>query len=672
MQGTHDVIEQKVNDLLGQMTLRERFQLLSSNARLRFYSTKPNKRLGIPSFKVTDGPLGVAWHSSRKKATRFPATIGIAATWNRVLAFKTGAAMGQEVRGSGRHMLLAPGINIARTPLNGRTFEYFSEDPYLTREMAAPMVKGIQSEGVGACLKHFAVNNQETDRRSSSSEVDERTLHEIYLRAFEGVVREAQPWGIMSAYNKVNGVYCSENKYLLQDVLVDRWEFEGFVISDWFATRPIKSSAACIEAGLSLEMPWPKVYGTRRLKKSFEEGQFSVEKLDELLRRYLTVLHKTEAFRPAPKTPKVVSTLDNQALSREVAQESIVLLKNEESVLPLNESDLVCVFGPNLKKKFGRILYGGSSAVVPPHEVTQLEGMLKHKNVSPSRDRHECVTSAQACVVFAGLDHGRGKDSETKDRESLDLPDKQVRLIKEIVRLGRPTVVVLLAGSPIAMSDWIEDVQAVVMAWYPGMEGGHAVADVLFGQVNPSGKLPITFPARLEDSPAHASGSPRTYPGDDENRVWYDEGIYVGYRWFDEKEIEPLFPFGYGMSYTQFRIGCIQLEKEIFNSYDDITNAEIEIENTGDFAGAEVVQLYLDNENSRVSRPRRELIGFDKVHLEPGESGKARIKVKAKDLAHYDVESHRWKIEERPFDLVVGNYSRCEGERSKIIYRETR
>ena len=410
MPRTWDASEQKASELLQEMTLKEEFQLLTSHGYHRFYSTKPMKRLGIPSFKVTDGPLGVAYHSTRKKATRFPATIALAATWNRELARQMGAAMGQEVRASGRHMLLAPGINIARTPLNGRTFEYFSEDPYLTREMAIPVVEGIQSEGVGACIKHYAANNQEADRGSSSSEIDERVLHEIYLRAFEGVVKEANPWAVMSAYNKVNGVYCSGHEYLIREVLMKRWGFQGFVMSDWFATRPIKSTAQCVNAGLSLEMPWPKVYKTSALEKALEAGEFSQETLQDLVSRYLKVMYMSGAFADEQDSaPKTVSTIHNQAVARRVAAEGIVLLKNEGGLLPLNKKDLVCMFGTHLKKKFGRILYGGSSAVVPPHEVTPLEGMLRHKNVMPPpQDRLRCVTSAQACVVFVGLDHGRG------------------------------------------------------------------------------------------------------------------------------------------------------------------------------------------------------------------------------------------------------------------------
>ncbi len=674
MPRTQNAAEQKARDLIREMTLKEKFQILASHGYHRFYSTKPNQRLGIPSFKVTDGPLGVAYHSTRKKATRFPATIALAATWNRDLAREVGAAMGQEVRASGRHMLLAPGINIARTPLNGRTFEYFSEDPCLTREIAAPVVVGIQSEGVGACIKHYAANNQETDRGSSSSEIDERTLHETYLRAFEGVVKEADPWAVMSAYNKVNGVYCSGHEYLIREVLMKKWGFQGFVMTDWFATRPMKSTAQCINAGLSLEMPWPKIYKTSALEKAFEAGEFSEESLHDLIIRYLKVMYMTGAFADGPQsTPQAVSTIHNQAVARRVAEEGMVLLKNEGGLLPLDKKDLVCIFGTHLKKKFGRLLYGGSSAVVPPQEVTPLEGMLRHKNVMPPpQDRLRCVQGAQACVVFVGLDHGRGKDSETRDRKRLELPDKQVKLIKEVALLGRPVVVVLIAGSPIAMSEWIDDVQAVLMAWYPGMEGGHAIADALFGTTNPSGKLPITFPARIEDSPAHSSGSPRTYPGDEEKRVWYDEGIYVGYRWFDKQGIEPLFPFGFGLSYTEFRLDYIQLEREILNSPEDTTVLEVAIENIGERPGAEVLQLYLENTNSRVERPPRELIGFEKVHLEPGERKAARITLKAGDLAFYDAESHNWIIEDRPHDVIIGNSSRCEGDSSKILYRGRR
>jgi beta-glucosidase len=662
-------IDREAAALLQRLTLKEKFQLLTSPGRHRLYSTKPIARLGIPAFRVTDGPLGVARHSSWKKGTRFPATIALAATWNPALAREMGAAMGQEVRDAGRHMLLAPGINMARTPLNGRNFEYLGEDPLLTREMAVQIVNGIQSRGIGACVKHYAVNNQESDRGSLSAEVDERTLHETYLRAFEGVVRNAQPWSVMAAYNKVNGVYCSENAYLLRETLLDRWGFQGFVMTDWFATRSVESTSACIKAGLSLEMPWPSKYKASRLSKAFRKGEFSEDMLDELVIRYLKVLLKCGAFEQGTNLPEEISTAEHQAVARRIAQEGIVLLKNENDVLPLDRMRTVCVYGPNLRKKYGRFLYGGSSAVVPPHEVTPLEGMRAKNNRTVTRQKPLDIVGSQATVLFVGLDHGRGKDSESRDRESLSLPPAQVEMIVSLAEQSERTVVVVMAGSPIAMEDWIEYVDGVLMAWYPGMEGGHAIADVLYGDVNPSGKLPITFPRRLEDSPAHCTKSTATYPGDGEKRVFYEEGIFIGYRWFDEKEIDPLFPFGYGLSYTEFEISSIQLEREILRSTEDSIRIEFDIRNKGNRCGSEVVQVYASCTEPSVPRPPAELVGFEKVYVEPGETKRTSVSLSSRDLAYYDTESHDWRIDDGAYELALAYSSRALGPLSKIIYK---
>jgi beta-glucosidase len=639
-------------DLIQQLTLKEKFQMLSSPGLHRLYSTKGIKRLGIPAFKVTDGPLGVAYQSSRKKATRFPVTIAVAATWNRDLARDMGRAMGEEVRYAGRHMLLAPGINIARTPLNGRTFEYFSEDPYLTAELGAEVVNGVQSQGVGACLKHFAANNQDTDRRKSSSEIDERTLHEIYLRAFRSIVIRAQPMAIMAAYNRLNGVYCSESEYLLKEVLMNRWGFEGFVMTDWFAGYDAKSPAQSIHAGLSLEMPRPSRYKTSKLKKSYEAGEFTEENLDDLVSRFIRVLFKTGAFDAPAKTPKNVSTDENQILARRIAQESFVLLKNEGGVLPLSRDEMVCVQGPNLRKRYGKFLHGGSSAVIPPFEVTPLDAMKEKSTKLIVDDKLACVVKSDAIVLFMGLDHKKGNDAESGDRKTLALPRKQVKFIKEFAHPKKKKIVVLMAGSPIVMDDWIDDVDAVLMAWYPGMTGSFAIADVLYGDAAPSGKLPITFPRRLEDSPAHSTLHSRNYPGDEENRVHYDEGIFVGYRWFDEKEREPLFPFGYGMSYTEFNLESPRVAN------DNPLQVEIDITNVGGCDGAEVIQVYASDVESSVKRPPKELVGFAKVHLKPGETKTVRILIDAMDLAFYDVDQHDWKLETGEFMLMIGTSSR--------------
>ena len=654
-------IETRVDDLLSRLTLKERFQLLASRGRLRIYVTDPIKRLKIPSLKMTDGPLGVAMHSSGfKKNTRFPATVCLAASWNRSLAYEVGVAMGEEVRAVGRHILLAPGINIARTPLNGRTFEYYSEDPYLTKELAIPLVRGIQEQRVAACVKHYAANNQETDRKKSSSEIDERTLHEIYLRAFRAAVKEANPWTVMACYNKVNGIYGCENKYLIRQILMDKWGFQGFVMSDWIATQQINTTEACINAGLGLEMPWPSKYKIKKLKAAYEAGKFSDETLNDLVRRNIRVMFLTGLFDEPETLPQGSrNSKEHQQLARHVAEEGIVLLKNDKNLLPLNIETLrrISIHGKHMMKTFGGFLKGGSSGVKPPYEIVPLRGIANKCRDKVKIFPHD--TFADVGIVFVGQDHKRGGDTESSDRKSLHLPQEQIKLIKKVANDHLRTVVCIIAGSPITMDEWIDDVESVLMCWYGGMEAGNAIANVLFGDVNPSGKLPLTFPRKLTDSPAHSTGDPRNYPGDAENRVFYDEGILVGYRWFDEKNIEPLFPFGYGMSYTTFEFGDIHLSKSSFNSIEDNLTIDVQITNTGKVAGAEVVQVYCHDVKSSVSRPPRELVGFEKVHLRPGESKKVPVLVKAEDLAFYDISSHNWKLEPGDFKLLIGNSSRA-------------
>jgi beta-glucosidase len=646
----------KAREILSRMTLKEKFQTLTSPGIRRLYSTKPIKRLGIPSFRVTDGPLGIAYHSSGfSKGTRFPATISVAAGWNRELARAMGVAVAEEIRAVNRHMLLAPGVNIARTPVNGRTFEYFSEDPYLTKELAIPLVQGVQSLGVGACIKHYAANNQEIDRRSNNSVVDERTLHEIYLRAFEEIVREADPWAVMGCYNKVNGVFGCENEYLIRDTLMAKWGFKGFVMSDWFATRPIETAEGCINGGLSLEMPFAARYKQKTLTKAFEEGKFTEETLDDLVYRFLRVVFLTGAFEERSALPQGSrNTAEHQDLAQRIAEEGMVLLKNQKNLLPLNlgDLDIVSLAGPNLKKKFGRILSGGSSAVVAPYEITPLKGMQEKL-----KGRVEIVSDASiadVAIIFVGLNHSKGMDSESSDRPDLQLPEEQIELINETARDNPNTIVVLIAGSPIAMDRWIEDVPVVLDAWFPGMEGGRAIANILFGDAYPSGKLPITFPQKLADSPAHHSGLPRNYPGDEEKNVQYEEGIFVGYRWFDEKEIAPLFPFGFGLGYTSFEF----VDAHLISQTRDTLTVNVEVENTGERSGAEVVQVYSHHPQSSIERPPKELAGFEKVVLAPGERKTVPVLIKAHDLMFYDVDKHDWRLEPGEFELQVGNSSR--------------
>ncbi len=651
-------IEERVEDLLQRLTLKEKFSLMSSQGRQRIYTTKGIRRLQIPGYKVTDGPLGVASHSSGfKKNTRFPATISLAASWNRDLALNVGTVMGKETKATGRYVLLAPGVNIHRTPLCGRTFEYYSEDPFLTKELAVQMVRGVQSQDIAACAKHYAANNQDIDRKTMSAEIDERTLHEIYLRAFKALVKEADVWTFMTCYNMVNGVYGSEHQYLIRDILVKKWGFDGMVMTDWLATGNIETTKGPIEAGLTLEMPFPARYKISSLRKSYENGEFSDEQLNELVRRNLRTMMRTKTFDKSVDSGER-NTRDHQDLARYAAEEGIVLLKNERDLLPLKIESIerIALLGPNLKKKFGRIGYGGSSAAVPPYEITPFQGMKKR-----CKGKVEIVkdpTLADVVILFVGLNHSKGMDAETFDKGTLDLPENQVKLIRETAAQSENTIVVLIAGSPIAMDPWLDDVPVVLNAWYSGMEGGNAIASVLFGDVCPSGRLPITFPKKLSDSPAHHSGDPRNYPGDEQKKVFYDEGVFVGYRWFDEKKIEPLFPFGYGLSYTTFHFGSANLDKSKLHSPEDVLTLEIDVTNSGEVAGSEVIQVYSRDLQSSVERPQRELVGFEKVLLQPRETKKVDVHIKAEDLGFYEISSHDWVIEPGEFQLEIGRSSR--------------
>jgi beta-glucosidase len=582
-----------------------------------------------------------------------------------------GEAIGRETKRAGKQLLLAPGVNIHRTPLNGRTFEYMSEDPYLTKEIAIPFVRGVQNQGVGACLKHFAANSQEWNRRISSSEIDERTLHEIYLKAFRDVVQHASPWSVMGSYNKINGKYVYEDIQLLRRTLMDDWGFKGFVMTDWDATKYMDDAAVCINSGLSLEMPRPHCYKPTSLRAAFEKQEFTEYMLDDVVKRFLRMFFLAGIIG----SKKVIvdskkDTTGHPNLSRRIAEEGMVLLKNDRNLLPIDLENIqtIALLGPNLNVKFGRPQYGGSSAVVPPYEITPLEGITERckGKVSITSD----ASKADLAIVVAGLNHDLGMDAESEDRKSFNLPQEQVNLIRNTCRDNPDIIVILISGSPIGMVDWLGDVPALLEAWYPGMEGGRAIANVLFGSVNPSGKLPITFPKKLVDSPAHSVKGTRTYPGNKHLRVYYDEGINVGYRFFDAKNIEPLFPFGFGMSYTSFDNRNLRASKKKMRGMEDQLVVEVDVINTGSHSGSEVIQVYASHNQSVVQRPPKELVGFGKLELKPNQTGSISVPIQARDLAFYDVESHRWKMTSGEVMLLVGNSSRCEFLSETIICYE--
>lgn len=646
-------VEERVADLLNRLTLEEKLSLCAGKD---LSSTKPVKRLGVKSLRMTDGPNGIgAILSGYKKATYFPTAICRTATWNLDLSRQFGAALAQEARSIGYHMVLAPAVNIDRTPLCGRTFEYQTEDPYLNSKMAVAVVQGVQSQRIAACVKHFACNNQETNRTRVSAQVSERALREIYLQAFEAVVRESDAWSIMAAYNKLNGVYCCENFDLLTNKLRKEWGFRGFVVSDWYAAKPTTSTESCVNAGLSLEMPGKgSRYKEKALREAFEAGKFSEEALNGNLAGLLRVMFLVGLFDDGQDLPSASwDNPEHQALARKIAEEGIVLLKNEHNVLPLQLDGIrkIAVLGPNANRKMG--LRGGSSMVRPPYEITPLRGLKERcgGNVEIVRDPAE----ADVAVVFAGLSQGlfKGVDTEGQDKKSLELPGAQVALINETADANPRTVVVLINGSPVTMDGWLDKVPAVLEAWYGGQEAGRAIASVLFGDLSPSGKLPLTFPKKLSDSPAHASE--RTFPGAD--NVYYDEGIFVGYRHFDAKGIEPLFPFGHGLSYTKFAYERMEVDEE---------KALVDITNVGNRVGAEVVQLYIHDVEASVERPPKELKGFKKVRLKPGEKETVTFSLSKRDLSFWDERTNSWTMEKGQFEVLVGSSSRDIRQRGRF------
>jgi len=643
-------LESRVEDLLERLTLREKF-LLSAGRRMWY--TKPIRRLGIKSFAMHDGPHGVRVdYKGKIQSTYFPSAICRAATWNLELSERFGIAIAQEVRDVGAHMILAPGINIQRTPMCGRTFEYQTEDPYLNKELVVSVVKGIQSQRIAACVKHFICNNQETNRFTVSSEVNERVLQEIYFPAFKAAVQEGDVWSVMSCYNKVNGIYGSEQNYLLREVLMDSWGFRGFVVSDWVATKRTTSTESCINAGLTLEMPSMDKYIPSKMQKAFEENKFTEEVINDNIKRLLRVMFLVGLFDDENTLPQGNrNTVEHQNLAREIAEEGIVLLKNQNKILPLNLERIkkIAIVGPNtnLKTSIG----GGSSQNFPPYEITPLEG-IKLK----SKEKVEIVDSpaeAEVTIIFTGLTHERGMDSEAEDKTSFNLPSDQIRLIDNTIKENPNTVVIIISGSPVSMIEWIDKVPAVIQAWYGGMEAGHAISSVIFGDVNPSGKLPITFPKKLKDSPAHVSE--RTFPGD--KKVFYEEGVFVGYRHFDRKNIEPLFPFGHGLSYTNFTYENLKISNDKVSG-DDTFIVSVDVTNSGEFIGAEVVQLYTQDVECSTERPPKELKGFEKVKLEPNEKKTIKFELGKEDLSFFNEEKGKWAVEKGVFNIMIGSSSR--------------
>lgn len=646
-----------IKELISRMTLEEKASLLSG---LDFWHTKPIDRLGVQSVMVSDGPHGLRKQDTAGdhlgindsiKAVCFPAACATTASFDRALVRTIGEAIGDQCQHEQVAVNLGPAINIKRSPLCGRNFEYMSEDPYLVAEMAVDLIRGVQSKNIGVSVKHFAMNNQEHRRMSSDSVVDERTMREIYLPGFEAAARRGKAWTFMCSYNKVNGEYASQNKWLLTDLLRGEWGFDGYVMTDWGACS---DRVKGVEAGQDLEMPASGGVNDAEVVKAVREGRLDEKCVDLAVERILTV-HQRYLDNARPDTP-----WDKEAdhdLAGRLAAECLVLLKNEGGILPLKDSDRVAVIGEfAVKPRF----QGGGSSHINSFKVTSLMDALADKaNVcyaqgysiaSEATDAallDAAVAAAKAAdkvVVVAGLPDSF--ESEGYDRTHLRMPANQEALISAVAAANPNVVVLLYNGSPIEMP-WVNEVKGLIEGYLGGQNVGSANRAVLYGEVNPSGRLPETFPLRLEDTPCYLS-----YGGEG-NRAVYDEGIFVGYRYYEKKKLPVLFPFGYGLSYTTFAYSNLQLSAASIRDTDTLT-ATVDVTNTGAVAGKEVVQLYVADVESSVFRPVRELKGFEKVELAPGETKTVSFTLDKRAFAYWNTTLHDWHVETGAFRIEIG------------------
>ena len=651
----------KHGDLIAKMTLQQKADFCSGKD---FWHLQDNEELGLPSIMVCDGPHGLRKKKEKKEkgelmsskpATCFPTAVTTASSWNPALIEEMGKALGEECLEEKVSVLLGPGANIKRSPLCGRNFEYFSEDPYLAGRIGTAFVKGVQSMGVGTSLKHFAANNQETRRMTVDSVVDERTLREIYLAAFEPIVREAQPWTVMNAYNRLNGEYCAEHKWLLNDVLRDEWGFEGIVVTDWGANN---DKVLGLKAGQDLEMPTSFGIAAAKIVEAVNNGELDEAVLDTCVDRILELIIKSkENLRDY-----VYDKEDHHALARKIAGESMVLLKNNNNMLPLDKSKKIALIGEMAKNPRYQ---GAGSSLINPTKLDNSFDELMNEGVSleyaPGYERKsdkpaealiaeavEIAKNADIAVVFAGLTESY--ETEGNDRKHISLPESHNALIDAVCAACEKVVVVLSGGCPVTMP-WLDKVDAVLNGYLGGQAGGSAIVDILLGKVNPSGKLAETYPTALEETASSANfpGNPLT--------VEYREGIYVGYRYFDTAKKDVLFPFGYGLSYTSFEYSDMKVSADSIKDTDTLT-VSFKVKNTGTVAGAEVAQVYLKDSESTVFRPEKELKGFSKVYLEAGEEKEVSITLGKRAFAYYNVNLHDWHVETGAFEILVGASSR--------------
>jgi len=680
-------LQAKISTIIKKMTLEEKIAMLHGNS---LFSSAGVKRLGIPELSSDDGPLGVReeikrfdWNSANwttDSATFLPNGSAIAATWNPAMANKYGIVIGQEANARNKVVMLAPAFNICRAPLNGRTYEYYSEDPYLNGQLAIQAVEGIQSQHVAACIKHFAANNQEVNRSSINEEIDERALREIYLPAFKAAIQQGNAYTIMSAYNKVNGYWCSENDFLLNKVLKKEWGFKGAVISDWGG---VHNTIAAAKNGLDIEMgssgPYDQWYFANPLLAAVKAGQVSEKIINDKVRRILWVIYHTSLSGHHPEGS--IATAAHGKAAYDIASESIVLLKNDVHLLPLKSNvKSIAVIGDNAIRTFG--LGGYGAGVKAKYEITALAGIrarfgqtanikfaqgYKANYLANNTDEQnagsdkpnqalidEAVSLAKTTdVAILCIGSNREYESEGHDRKTLALPFGEQALVDAVTAVNPNTIIVIMAGAPYDINEIKKSNHTIVWSWFNGSEAGDALADVLKGVINPSGKMPFTFPVSLNDSPALALNS---YPGENLNTT-YKEGILVGYRWYDTKNIEPLYCFGYGLSYTNFAYTNLSTDKKNYKLNDKIA-VVVKVKNTGSFSGKEVVQLYVKKVNSSVFRAEKELKAFKKIATTPGKTAVVSMNINVSDLAYFDDTQKKWVVEPGEYKIMAASSSK--------------
>lgn len=687
-QQTDKEIYAKANALIAKMTIEEKVKMIHGNSS---FTSAGVPRLGIPEWVMSDGPHGVRLEHGRTydeksgvkdAGTYLPTGVCLAATWNPQLGYDFGTVLGSEANYRGKDVILGPGINIIRTALNGRNFEYESEDPFLISRMAVGYIKGVQDQGVSACVKHFLANNQETRRQSIDVQMSERALREIYLPGFKAAIQEAGVYTLMGSYNKFRGQWATQNNYTINQILKKEWGFKGAVISDWGAVHSTTQAlwnGTDLEMGSDLDMR-PKVdYGRFFMGDTVvalvKTGKVPEYLIDDKVRRILYVMFKTNMIGGKRK-PGEYNTKAHQQTALKIAEEGIVLLKNEHKTLPLSSNvKSIAVIGYNAERT--QALGGGSSQIKALYEITPLAGLknvagqnvkityAKGYNIERGavsdpaliKEAADAAAKADIAIVVGGWTHGynynvwkdNAFDAEDTDKPNMHMPFGQDELIKEVLKANPKTVIVLMGGGPIDMTKWIDQAPAVMQAWYPGMEGGNALAKIIFGQVNPSGKLPMSFPKVLEDEPAHKLGE---YPGNGVT-VNYTDDIYVGYRYYDTYNVAPQFAFGHGLSYTNFKYSDLHVTTANKKAVVSFT-----IKNTGSVAGAEVAQLYVKQEKLNLPRPDKELKGFEKVFLKPGEERKVTITLNESAFQYFNDVKDQWQMDPGTFNFIVGSSSR--------------